>query len=202
MDNLQHTEASDEGALLIEVFTIARQFARRRFPNDVAEDVAQDIVLECLVTVRAGKCGIKVSLLPGFVRHLVRLRSCDVLRRNHRRANTDEYYARALADTQHVWMSPEMTIDVEELEDFRVRTLASLPCACRRAYLMVREDEESYRAVAEQLGVSRAAVSWHVAEAHRRFRAGLIEQELLATYSRSRKRTSIRDASTSSEVNS
>lgn len=200
MDTFHPPEASDEGALLIEISTLARRFARRRLPREDADDLAQDIVLECLVNVRAGKGGINVSLLPGFVRHMVRLRTIDARRRRCRRSSTDRYYARVLPDVPHVWMSPEMAIEVEELENFHARTLASLSCTCRRAYTMVREDEASYRAVAAQLGVSRAAVNWHVAAAHRRFRAELVQQEI-AIYSRSSKQASRRDASTPREVN-
>jgi len=41
---------------------------------------------------------------------------------------------------------------------------------------MVREEEMSYQAVANTLGISRSAVHWHVATAQQRFRIALREQ--------------------------
>lgn len=114
MDNLHPTEASDDGALLITISTLARRFARRLLPPDAAEDLAHDIVLECLAGARGAAGSIDISLLQGFVRTIVLLRYIEALHRRRHRLSTDRHYTRELADTPHVWMSPELMIEDDE----------------------------------------------------------------------------------------
>ena len=72
-------------------------------------------------------------------------------------------------------MSPETLLDDAEMSAFHRRTLSGLPESCRRAYLMVREEQATYEHVAEALAVSRNAVCYAVVAAQRQFRLALEE---------------------------
>ena len=41
--------------LVVEIQRIARELVAKRVPAEVADDTAQDIALECLVKIRAGR---------------------------------------------------------------------------------------------------------------------------------------------------
>lgn len=186
------TEAAHEEAFLIEVSTLARRFAGLLVKYDAAEDLAQDIVLEFLVILRSGKCGTNTTLLHGWIWRTVRRRTIDAQRTRRLRASRNAELTRELQEATHAWMAPDVAIEEDELVIFHARTLASLSYECRRAYVMVREEEASYRAVATQMGVSRAIVHNHVAAAHRRFRAEL-EQKGLATTLRTKRQVTRSD---------
>lgn len=183
--------ACSEAQLLMDVATLARRFAGKYMCTHDAEDLAQDVVLECLIRMRAGKWKPIISL-GAFVRAMVWRRRTDSLRQRERRTSRDAEHARALTESVHTWMSPEHALEERELLSFHEQTLTSLPRSCRRAYVMVREEEAPYQLVADRLGVSRATVCAHVVAAQRRFRLELLEQGI-ATRARS-PNSSIREA--------
>ena len=178
MDTPSLTEASREAAYFGEVSTLARRYARRLLVLDDADDFAHDIVFECLASLRSGKMPIITTGLAGFVRTMVLRRLINASRANQRRECREAEYARELTEHTHVWMSPDLAVEEGEFEHFLETTLASLPPMCRRVYAMVREDDTSYQAVANVLGVSRAAVCASVVLARRRIRTALLHQRL------------------------
>lgn len=163
--------------LVIEIQRLARRFAAKRVPSETADDIAQDVVLECLVKLRAGQWTVRHKDLSDFVRKVVRRRIADWLRRCDRERARNVEYAHELEERECAWMSPEQEYEARELEAVREQTLNELPEACRRAYLLVREEGESYERVAERLGVTRSMVSAHVVKAQRRFRRALGRRE-------------------------
>lgn len=192
MDTVLLLDESTEAALLTSISNRARRIAHAMVRADTAdaadaEDLAQDVVLECLVRLRSGKLWTRPASLAAFVRRRVRSRAIDLLRRKKHRAARNAEHARELMESVHAWMSPELALETRELELFREHTLASLPYDCRRAYVMVREGEAPYQVVADQLGVSRAAVCSRVVSAQRLFRRELLEQDI-ATPPRARGR--------------
>jgi RNA polymerase sigma factor (sigma-70 family) len=168
------TEAA-QNELLMEIAQLAQRFARELVARDLADDVAQDVVLECLVKLREHSWTADTSSIPGLIRSMVRRRSIDCLRRTQRREGRDPEHAGDLLDGVRPWMSPEAASDERELTDLYEETLASLPGKCRRIYRMVREERITYELVAARLGLSRSAVSWHIVAAQRRFRCRLKE---------------------------
>jgi DNA-directed RNA polymerase specialized sigma24 family protein len=73
-------------------------------------------------------------------------------------------------------MSPDLAFEERELSELYERTLNEMRYACRRTYLMVREDGESYKGAASRLGVSRSTVCARIVEAQGRLRRELAEQ--------------------------
>ena len=130
-----------------------------------------------------------LSYIGGVVkRHVV-----DWHRRRKHAGERDAVYAHELKHSEHVWMSPELSMEERELVEAREETLHGLPSACRRAYLLVREEGESDKSAGRRLGVSRSTVNAHVVMAQHRFRRVLSERGL-AKYEGLRRETLRADA--------
>jgi RNA polymerase sigma factor (sigma-70 family) len=166
-------DAEAEAGLFLEITSLARRCAATIIGAEAARDVAQDVVLACLIRFRSDGATIDLGKLGPIVRGMARRRAFDELRRADRRVRPDEDFMRELTDSTHTWMDPEAAVNEEELAAFHARTLASLPENVRRTYTMVREDGHSYREAAAQLGTSRATVNAHVVRAQRVFRKKL-----------------------------
>src|SRR5512146_1937328 len=167
--------AISEDDLFTEVAAIARRIAARVVPRDSVDDVVQDVVLRCLTEHRAGRWMFDRNRLPGLVKMLVFVYTTHQAQQTQRRGERDAVHERDVGASHHVWMSPELAIVQQELEVVYDRVLDSLPPACRRAYTLVREDELTYDQAAARLGVSRAAICFHIVTAQNRFREALRE---------------------------
>jgi RNA polymerase sigma-70 factor (ECF subfamily) len=180
MDKRSPTDVPAEEAFLIAVSAVARPYARLLASRDDAHDIAQDVVLDCLTTLRDGGRPFNVMENVGLVKTMVLRRLLSLHRANDRRAVRDAEHEQERADSTHVWMQPDLGVEAQELEDILEKTIASLPRMCRRVFVMVRDQEASYQTVANVLGISRASVNAHVVSAQRRLRVALIEQGLLS----------------------
>jgi RNA polymerase sigma factor (sigma-70 family) len=176
MDTPSNTKLSREASFLRQVAALAKRFARRLLVLEGADDLAQDIVLECLANLRAGTLQIPNRGIAPYVRTMVLRRLLNEYRRTLRRISRDAEYERELADFPRVWMSPEVCAEEGEIQDALEKALASLPPMCREVYLMTREDHATYPDIADALGISRDAVHAHVVRAGRRIRTSLREQ--------------------------
>jgi len=76
-------------------------------------------------------------------------------------------------------MRPDTSGADRELHALYTRTLESLPPACQRTYVMVREQGMTYEQVADALGVSRSAVSANIVRAQRAFRRELLARDIV-----------------------
>ena len=164
--------------LVVEIQRIARELVAKRVPAEVADDIAQDIALECLVKIRAGRWTVRHTDLLSYSGGVVKRRVVDWHRRRKHAGERDAVYAHELKHGEHVWMSPELSMEERELVEAREETLRGLPSACRRAYLLVREEGESYTSAGRRLGGSRSTVNAHVVMAQHRFRRVLSERGL------------------------
>ena len=82
-------------------------------------------------------------------------------------------------------MSPELACEERELAEFHEEALGRLPELCRRTYLMVRDEDETYQNAALRLGVRPTTVSAHIATAQHRFRCELASRAISAPEKRS-----------------
>lgn len=165
---------SSESQLFAEVATIARTLAARVVPADAVDDLVQEVVLRCLVEHRAGRA-IDRDRLPGLVKMLVFVCTTHESQRTRRRGERDALHEQEMRASEHVWMSPDLAIEQQELENVYQRALDALPRACRRAYTLVRDEALTYEQAAARLGVSRATVCFHVVTAQSRLRDALRE---------------------------
>ena len=168
-----------EEHLLLEIHALARRRARKVLEPDVADDVAQDVVLECLVKMRDGAWCRPVSL-AGLVRQMVLRRTVDVYRRDRRRAERSAVHLSQSKASPPSWMQPDLALEELEYTALRASVLHVLPEGCRRVFAMVREEGLAYGAVATLLGLSRATVCAHVVHAQSKLRSQLIESGIAA----------------------
>ena len=159
--------------LLVEIARLTRRFGRQIVKAREVDDLVQDVVLGCLVCIREGRWNPHVAPLPMIVAHLVRCRAVDALRQRQHTAEREAEFGREVREMCHVWMAPDITTEERELKALHEAALASLPPACRRAYVMVREEGFTYTQAARILGVSRSGVSAFVVKAQRRLRRRL-----------------------------
>ena len=169
-------------AFVIQVSTLARQAAHRQLVLQKladADDIAQDVMLDCLASLQGGKMELSTTDIASFVWTRVIRRTLNVTRAADRRD------ARALAcvrhdDDMHAWMSREAQVEHAELEARIEVAVASLPPMCRRVFQMLREDDASYADVALTLGITRHTVNEHLSTAQRRLRAALVDAGVIA----------------------
>jgi RNA polymerase sigma factor (sigma-70 family) len=174
-----------DDALLARITRLARRYAMVIVDDrDVAKDIAQNVVIDYLIKARSGRRRIRLSSLRSHVQKIVNRRAVDWLRRSQRRADREAMFAHEVNDGTHAWMAPDLASEDRNLNQFLVEAVASLPDACRASYVMVREGNASYAAVAERLGVSRSAVTANVVRAHRALRARLLERGINAPRAR------------------
>jgi len=175
MDERTPTAVSEE-TFLVDVTTIAGQFASLFMRQADADDIVQDVVLDCLATLREGGSPFDVQEHVGLVKTMVLRRFLNSVRGDDRRASRDAEHERDRSDSTHVWMEPDLGIEACEIEQFFERVVASLPPMCRRVFVMVRTEGASYQLVANLMGISRASVQSHVVTAQQRFRVALREE--------------------------
>jgi RNA polymerase sigma factor (sigma-70 family) len=173
MEKETAAEQLNDEDLIVQIASLAREFAMIIVAKDRADDIAQDVVLQCLVKIRAGAWRADAAELPVFVQRVVRRRAVDLLRRSRARNERQAAYVREMHATHHTWMSPELTYEERELREFHEQALARMPEMCRRTYLMVREEEETYQGAALRLGLRPKTVCAHLVRARHRFRREL-----------------------------
>jgi RNA polymerase sigma factor (sigma-70 family) len=156
---------ADDEELLLYITRLARRVARRLVAVHDVDDVAQDVVLECLVKLRNGYWVSDPSSTAKLVRSIAKRRALDCLRRQKRQDARDAEHDRTLSESVHAWMSPDLSHEVRELNEVHARAMAALPDACRRAFVLVRDEDLAYKIAAERLGITRKTVQSHVVRA-------------------------------------
>ncbi len=188
MDPVVPPLASTDEQFLFELGTLARRYAGERMTRDAAADLAQDIVLEHLVKLRAGARFNGIASMEAYTRNVVRRRAINAAQREKRSARRSAEHTRELLDSPRAWMSPDLALEERELHALHTQALASLPNGCRRVFTMVREAKTSYQVIATRAGVSRSMVNRYVVKAQHHFRRELEEYGIVTPAPRSRPR--------------
>src|SRR5206468_413713 len=105
-----------------------------------AADIAEDIMVECLVRMRNGTLSRKRREIRGLVRTMARRRGIDWLREYKRRHVNQALYTYAFQNHARSWMSPELALEEKDSLGLQAQSLALLPSRCRQVYLMVRQE--------------------------------------------------------------
>ena len=180
MDPVAPSRESPDEAFLLELSTLATRHARKLMTRDAAADLAQDLVLDHLIKLRAGVRFDGITSLDAYVRNMVRRRWLNALRANKRAARREAEHASEMLESPRAWMSPERALEQRELAALLAQTLASLPHVCRRAFTMVSDAKTTYEVTATLLGVSPGVVNRHVIFAKHRFRCELQDYGIAA----------------------
>ena len=173
MDIVTPIAASDEEHLLVEVSALANGFARRLVARDAADDLAQEVVLDCLVRLRTGRWRIDTTL-EAFVASTTWRQHAYAMRRVANRRSRDAQHLAERSARDPAWMDPALSFDAHEDDVLLKRALAELPAGCRAAWVLVREDGATYRNVARRLGISCGLVASHVTRAEQHLAARLL----------------------------
>jgi hypothetical protein len=136
----------------------ARAYTRyvlRRHDPMLASDIAQDVVLFCLVRLRAGQWSAlrEARVLP-LVQAIVARRGVDLVRQHDRRSKRERIYINALACAESAWMSPDLVLQelvstAVEIAHFRRSGIAHSDVRVR-AYDAERSSEDDV--VVERFG--------------------------------------------------
>jgi len=166
MDADAFQEPIDETRFVSEVCRLANGFARRLARDDVAEDIAQDVGLECLLLLRRQRWRIKSSP-EAFIASMTWRANAKRIRDDARRRSREVQYMAERTAVAPGWMDPSREVEEQEERRLYERALADLPAGCRSTFLLVREERMSYREAARRQGISLSIVAKRIAQAER-----------------------------------
>jgi RNA polymerase sigma-70 factor (ECF subfamily) len=143
-------------------------------PRDQAFEVAHEVAVEML---RHSPDRVTATLL--YIRVTSRVR--NLWRATQRRAALDRAYLEMRSSAMPAWAEPGADLEARELRQRIEDVLAQMPNAMREAFLLVREEELSYKETAARLGISVGTVHTQLSRANallrecvERYRSGAI----------------------------
>src|SRR3954464_10726734 len=151
--------ASDPKRIYEEVLQRAMRYAERLVPREQAFEIAHDVAVEM---VRRPPERLSGTML--YLRVTSRLR--NLWRADQRRAATAHTYLEMRSARAPAWADPAAGVEAEELRACIRDALAALPRGMRDAFLLVRDEELSYKEAADRLGVSVGTVHTQLSRAN------------------------------------
>src|SRR5688500_5018601 len=142
-----------------EILVRAMRFAERLVPRDQAFEVAHDVAIELLRTPPE-----KVNGTLLYIRVTSRLR--NLWRATQRRAALDRAYVEMRSTAMPAWAQPGAELEARELRERIEDCLTHMPSAMRETFLLVREEELSYKETAARLGISVGTVHTQLSRAN------------------------------------
>lgn len=122
-----------------------------------AEDVMQDTWLK----IAGMHADVSIKNPGAFVRRVARNAAIDILRKERRRSVIDEEVQALLWETEDEF-SPERIMMGQEAIAAALEAIKALPSQTRRIFVMNRFDGMTHREIAAELGLSEAAVYYHI----------------------------------------
>lgn len=173
MDIDERSISCEEARTVAQVRDLAFRYALRKTDYDTADDIAQEVAIDCLLRLRRNQWRVaksKKALVASMTRNKL---STLKEKKKHRKEREEQFMAERSARCPE-WMDPARRFEEREEVLIRARALEELPKKCRSAYLLVREDGVTRREVARRLGISFGLVVNHVARAERHLADRLI----------------------------
>ncbi len=143
--------------------------AQRWLPRDEALEIAHAITCEML---RYPPERITGALLYMAVSRRVR----SHWRSMSRRARIEGAYHEMSSAVTHEWAEPGGSLEIAELHERIARTLDSMPPRMREVFILIREEELSYKEAAARLGVAVGTIHTHI------IRSGVLLRACVAQY--------------------
>lgn len=171
-------------ALVVEIHKQVRTIAGNLMSHDRADDVTQDVLLDCLERMRDGTWNVAPEHLEAHLVCVVLRRRSDTRKRRGRTASRDAHFLKDISASTHTWMHQEAKLEQRELTALYEEVLSALGPMCRRAFVLVREAGLSYAEAAEELGVSEKSVAAQITRAQRVFRDVLRERAIVVPMER------------------
>jgi RNA polymerase sigma factor (sigma-70 family) len=151
--------ATDQRRLYEDVLQRAFRYAERLVPREQAFEIAHDVAVEMLRRPPERMSGTML-----YLRVTSRLR--NLWRANQRRAATDRAYLEMRSTRTPAWADPAAGVEAEELRARIREALDGMPPAMRQTFLLVRDEELSYKEAAARLGVSVGTVHTQLSRAN------------------------------------
>jgi RNA polymerase sigma-70 factor, ECF subfamily len=151
--------APDPKSLYEEVLQRAMRYAERLVGREQAFEIAHDVAVEML---RRPPERLSGTML--YLRVTSRLR--NLWRANLRRAATDRAYIDMRSAATPAWANPAAGVEADELRACVRKGLERMPPSMRETFLLVRDEELSYKETAARLGVSVGTVHTQLSRAN------------------------------------
>jgi RNA polymerase sigma factor (sigma-70 family) len=166
----QQAPAPDLRRMYEDVLVRAMQYAGRMVPRDHALEIAHDVAVELIRQPTAKPPGGPVVYLA------VKRRLRDGMRAVERRAAREATYLTLQSEATPVWALPGADLEARELGDRIAQVVGAMPPAMREVFLLVREEQLTYREAAARLGVGMGTVHTQLT------RAGALLRECVRRY--------------------
>ena len=166
MDTDERSLSCEEARTVDRVRELALRYALRKPDYDTADDIAQEVAIDCALRLRRNRWRVAKSeraLVESMTRN--KLSTLKVKKKN-RREREEQFMAERSACCPE-WMNPARGWEQQEEELIRSQALEELPLKCRSAFLLVRDGGVSRREAGRKVGVSFGLVVNHVARAER-----------------------------------
>jgi RNA polymerase sigma-70 factor (ECF subfamily) len=147
----------------------ALRYARRILPADEAFEIAHDVALQIFERAEPEPPTGQMLYLA-----IIRRRR-DAWRATERRAVREGTYLERRTESPR-WPDPEASIEARELRARIRQVVASMPPGMREVFLLVREQELTYKEAAARLGIGVATVHTQLS------RAGALLRECVRAY--------------------
>ena len=156
---VQTPVSTDQKQLYEAVLQRAMRYAERLVGRDQAFEIAHDVAVEML-----RRPPERVSGTMLYLRVTSRLR--NLWRATQRRAATDRAYIEMRGAATPAWANPASGIEAEELRACIRQALDRMPRAMRETFVLVRDEELSYKEAAARLGVTVGTVHTQLSRAN------------------------------------
>jgi RNA polymerase sigma-70 factor (ECF subfamily) len=147
----------------------AMHFAERHLHRDQALEIAHEVATKMLQLPAE-----RVSTSLIYVAVTSRLR--NYWRSRERRASAEGAYQQMWSSATRLWVEPDAEMEIRELQDRIRAVLADMPPRMHEVFILIRDEELTYKEAAARLGISVKTVHTQIC------RAGLLLRECVARY--------------------
>jgi RNA polymerase sigma-70 factor (ECF subfamily) len=152
-----------------EALVRAMHFAERHLHRDQALEIAHDVATEMLALPAE-----RVSTSLIYVAVTSRLR--NFWRSRERRASAEGTYQQMRSTVTQLWAAPEAELEIRELQERIQAAVARMPSGMREVFVLIRDEELTYKEAAARLGISVKTVHTQIC------RAGALLRQCVAEY--------------------
>lgn len=137
--------------------------------NDISE--AESIVQEIFYSLWQRRADLKIS--TNFNNYLMASVKYQVIKLLNKQRQQRLFEMEAIPNIDLLDDSTQKYLDLTELTQRLEKLVCALPETCQLIYRMNKEEEKSYRKIADEMGISEKAVDAHLVRAKKILRAGL-----------------------------
>ena len=162
----------EQDAFLLEIYAIANRVAEeKKLEQAKGEDVVHDLILDCLRALRWEMDVHWGASLQKFVEQELVDRLWRGDKSRLARKVRERAFYEVIEDAPREWMSQDLKMEADTLEDFAASVRRTLPPAVGKAHRLVRDERLTYAQAARKVRRSSAFVHRAVTRVQEAFRA-------------------------------